>query len=802
MGLIEILFIFSGIYWISYLISLFVTSSFDYKNLKLPLRITLGFIYFSFANAIFFKVFSIQISVLLSILLLLGISFIKNKNFLADSYLLLKNTRKSSAIYFSLYLVLLNIFILPMHISKHYTAFTEKGGDITIYSDISKFLVEHKEPAFGLQDGIADFTNLVTDPLHAVSDNLIDHRDVELLDPPSAEYASYRVIATKWYTSSQIVLNAEWFFLSKDVALIFYVVLAFIYASLLAVFFAYTLDMGIITVILNTAFLILSPSLISVFYNLYLLHVFSLLCIIVSFSLILKGEIKNVNIHSDILVVFLFLFSSYYQALPIIGIPYFVFIIYNYKEIPFLKFKFDQPISKLQKLVFVLISIVILSWVFMDLMGTSLKKIFATIIPFFYPTRLSVDYAEVYLGKAIPILSEKWFSFFSGLMSQDHFPPFFPKIEFLDTVSNVNFYSFSCFIILSIVNFVRSILKRTISKKLVVFNLSILFTIILYTMIAKGYLYMQSKAAQYNLIPVYFALLLLNQQLIKSSLNTFWDKFFKFAVLILFSIQIVVFSIPRYLFLISVSNSSNLSCVMEESFYEQTKNISTDSLTLIELEKPGCIYFITQPFFGKKMIPTKHLSLSKVNVFLENGVYDYTNLVRDLNASDFVEVDNSNQKIVYLYPEKIIKKDIKYLGLKTEVVWGKKIMGEMKSPELVLTADLFEKNYGTTAIEGKTKRVHYSRNGAGLLFFPESKKDQVVIIEYKNAREETQRTIKSEDLKFRAKSKFIESIILTDNPKFVQVKFLLKENKSPFLLHLPKLDQEYLISVETLDETL
>ncbi|MBK7056545.1 MAG: hypothetical protein IPH52_16160 [Leptospiraceae bacterium] len=387
-------------------------------------------------------------------------------------------------------------------------------------------------------------------------------------------------------------------------------------------------------------------------------------------------------------------------------------------------------------------------------------------------------------------------------MSQDHFPPFFPKIEFLDTVSKINFYSFSSFIVLSIVNFVRSILKKTISRKLVVFNLSIVFTIILYTLIAKGYLYLQSKAAQYTLVPIYFALLLLNQQLIKSSLNTFGDKFFKYTILLLFFIQIVVFSIPRYYFLLSVSNSSNLSCVMEKSFYEQTENISKDSLTLIELEKPGCIYFITQPFFGKKMVPTKHLSMNAINAFLENGVYNYSNTIRNLNASDFVEVDSSKQSIVYLYPETISKKEIKYLGFKTEVVWGKKNMNEIKSPELVLTADLFEKDYGTTTIDGKRKRIHYSRNGAGLLFFPESKKDQVVTVEYNNAREDTKTTIKSENLKFRAKSKYVESINFVDNPKYVQLKILLKENKSPFFLHLPKLDQEYLISVETLDQSL
>ena len=137
MGLLEIVFIFTGIYWISYFISLFITSSEDYKGIKIPLRITLGFIYFSFANAIFFKVFSIQLSVCLGILLLVGISYIKNKNFIKDSFQYFKESYRHTIFYFLFYLFLLNVFILPMHIAGHYTAFTEKGGDITIYSDVS-----------------------------------------------------------------------------------------------------------------------------------------------------------------------------------------------------------------------------------------------------------------------------------------------------------------------------------------------------------------------------------------------------------------------------------------------------------------------------------------------------------------------------------------------------------------------------------------------------------------------------------------------------------------------------------------
>ncbi len=287
MGLLEIVFIFTGIYWVSYFVSLFITSNKDYTHFKIPLRITLGFFYFSFANSIFFKVFSIQVSVLLSVLLLLGISFIKNKNFLKDSFQYLKESYGLSLIYFLFYLFVLNVFLLPMHISKHYTAFTEKGGDITIYSDISKYLVEHKEPAFGFQDGYDDLKGLFSVNF-THGDNLTDYRDVKLLDPPHAEYAAYRTIATKWYTASQIVHTSQWFFLSNNHTFLFYTVLAFIYASIVALFFAFTIDFGKTVAFITSLLILLSPSLISIFYNLYLLHVFSVLCMILAFSLILN----------------------------------------------------------------------------------------------------------------------------------------------------------------------------------------------------------------------------------------------------------------------------------------------------------------------------------------------------------------------------------------------------------------------------------------------------------------------------------------------------------------------------------
>ena len=808
MGLLEIVFIFTGIYWISYFISLFITSSEDYKGIKIPLRITLGFIYFSFANAIFFKVFSIQLSVCLGILLLVGISYIKNKNFIKDSFQYFKESYRHTIFYFLFYLFLLNVFILPMHIAGHYTAFTEKGGDITIYSDVSKLLIDKKEPAFGLEDGIEDLISFITKPSDMKNSmtlfNFNGYRDVKILDPPYAEYGAYRIAANRWYASSQLVLNSQWFFLSENSTFLFYMVLAFIYSSTIALVFCFAFEKGMVVGILTVCLLFFSPSFISIFYNLYLMHVFSVMCIILSFSLIQKVNFKSINIHSDLFLVLLFLFSSYYMSVFIIILPYFIFILSNAKDIHFYDFSFKRGFNNAQKIILTTILLILLSWIFIDLLGTSLRKVISFIFQQLNETAEEKRFSKVFYGDAIPILSQKWFSFFSGLRSQDHYPPFIPSIPLIEKVSQINLISFFLLIILSFINFIRSIIRGRTSYQTIIYTSSIVFTIILYAFISQNYLYMQSKSAQYNLIPLYFAIFLLNKDSIGIEYKFLGDKIIQFILLILIVLQIILFSIPRYYFLRNVAYSMNLSCVMEESFYEQTKNIDKDSFTLIELEKPGCIYFITQPFFGKKMVSTKHLALQKLNAVFKDGSYYYEQMgdKGGLNASDFVDVDELADRIIYLYPEKIIKTEVKDLGVKTEVEWGKKKMGEIKSPELILTADLFEKNFRTVVTDGKTKRIHYSRNGAGLLFFPESQKEQVVTLEYKNAREETKTTIKSENLKFKAKSKYVESINFLENPKYLQVKIQLKESKSPFLLHLPALDQEYLISVETLDQSL
>ncbi|MBK7056542.1 MAG: hypothetical protein IPH52_16145 [Leptospiraceae bacterium] len=88
--------------------------------------------------------------------------------------------------------------------------------------------------------------------------------------------------------------------------------------------------------------------------------------------------------------------------------------------------------------------IILLSWIFIDLLGTSLRKVISFIFEQLNPTDEEKRVSGIFFGESIPIFSQKWFSFFSGLRSQDHYPPFIPSIPLIEKVSQINLISFSC----------------------------------------------------------------------------------------------------------------------------------------------------------------------------------------------------------------------------------------------------------------------------------------------------------------------------------------------------------------------
>ena len=57
-----------------------------------------------------------------------------------------KHVVKSYLPLFGWYLLVANVFLIPLHIGKNYGPFTEGGGDVSVYADLSKYLTDHSLP--------------------------------------------------------------------------------------------------------------------------------------------------------------------------------------------------------------------------------------------------------------------------------------------------------------------------------------------------------------------------------------------------------------------------------------------------------------------------------------------------------------------------------------------------------------------------------------------------------------------------------------------------------------------------------
>ena len=65
----------------------------------------------------------------------------------------------------------MNLFVLPLHISQKYGPFTEGGGDVTVYAETAKYLVDHDLPGYGISDIVYDLKRYIDNPTAVLVDN-------------------------------------------------------------------------------------------------------------------------------------------------------------------------------------------------------------------------------------------------------------------------------------------------------------------------------------------------------------------------------------------------------------------------------------------------------------------------------------------------------------------------------------------------------------------------------------------------------------------------------------------------------
>ena len=123
---------------------------------KLPTAARIGFSYF--LSLLYFNgawvCMSIRQAWVLGIILLIIYSYGKFGNiFKTFDRTQFKQLLNKHVKFLGLFLILANIFFLPLHWNQQYGPFTEGGGDITAYSDVAKRLDDFNLSAAGFEEG-------------------------------------------------------------------------------------------------------------------------------------------------------------------------------------------------------------------------------------------------------------------------------------------------------------------------------------------------------------------------------------------------------------------------------------------------------------------------------------------------------------------------------------------------------------------------------------------------------------------------------------------------------------------------
>jgi len=577
--------------------------------IKLPaaFRLIAGYFLIQVFFSASFKFFSIQTSWILGIALLL-VQLIRNKGLPKKSFSDFKSL--GVGIFLSV-----NLFFLPLHLAKTYGPFTEGGGDITIYADVAKFIVDHHLPVWGIDDTIEKWNSLKTLPIAQVGDSLksLATFDSKLGNPPQGNYASYRVAKVRRYTSAMFARVAQWSFMAaRENYFIFFSLLGFEYSLLLACAFAVLSRYGKKTAYMGVGIVAASHGLISLAYNHYLQQGMSLLVSMFLVGMITLKPAPFKGAWFGIPLAVILVFTGYPQYLSVIG-P--LLLLINLRDIKRnFKYSLFSPLTLFTCLFFLFWMISLIPEE-----ASSTASVFDSSVGLLFhalgigaKTLNSKEaLTRLYFGNMVPLFSWNWLSFLFGQFSQQHLPPFvstLPKSilisQILCAFSGGLILIFSIYTIYSIKN------DKASRPDLYLFFVSV-FIFTTNQLVAQSSLYLQAKASQNLLVILLFCLMLIPHGIMTSKKPQFRYLPLHTLALIIFGLSLIF---PRLYFLNRISKQLDRSSILGPNYFEAAHSIvGQDPLAfvLFEPRSSSDVYLGTQALFTVRSVPTRHLILDQ-----------------------------------------------------------------------------------------------------------------------------------------------------------------------------------------------
>lgn len=713
MFLLQALFIVSSIFWISAVITETVMTSNAERSLIPSLRVGFGFL---FSIAYFcgvWLVMSIQqgwglLAVMLAIMLVMRWRSADNKNIAR----IVKQFANTYIKTFILFLVGSLVFFAPLIISGNYGPFTEGGGDITIYADSAKYLVEENRTALGgTSESVAAIVSNFKDAFTSkdVSQGSIETVDKNRMDPPAAEYQIYRL--TRYITHYRLLYipNAAYQFISHPTNYpVYFGIQAFLYVCILAAIWSLFYPFGIALARISVFTVACSYALISVFYNMYALQAMSIMI-----SALFIAAIPTIRLFSwaglrTYVPGLIYIWIFYVHFLAIVG-----FVLAGFT----LFFKYPNTSDKIHSSILEkIIQLIIFSFGLLAIwyaMSATINLAVMMVHQFMqagYFQSSAGAARKAFLGDSVPVFSLHWLTLAFGFLTQQNFYPFAEESAIINGIIKYIGIMAALFVLIA----GSGIMLRVKSKKMyLLIYLLALLTVIVQLCIAQSTSYTQAKGVQNIIVYLYIVMLLPFVILVSSEART---KLKRITTIFCYALACFIFTLfaARMTYTAKLAFGHDRSIIVESSYLSEVQKVlqqDNHAYVLVESRKSADLYLTAQPLYGNRMIPTKDLIL-----LAYVGPYQNAKFKQVLGSDLITTSDLSHLWVMHAECKHKSKKwNIKHC------MWEATKVDEQQIPAIFIFGAQYEKNYGNRSLTNNEKNLamfSFIGNGSAMLLLP------------------------------------------------------------------------------------
>jgi hypothetical protein len=480
------------------------------------------------------------------------------------------------------YLVFLGIaavYFLPLLLAWTFGPFTEGGGDISIYADTSKYLVDHGLTERGL--AAPDSTS-------------------PSMNPPLADYAVYRILAAGTMSAYLYTPYAMFSFLGGETNYaVFHGVQCLAYAFVIAACWDFFGRHGRTVALAGTGCVVASLGLMSVFYNTYSAQAISLAC-----CALMLAAIPRVSLFSwaglrtyGCTLVFVWVTYVHYLGVLVPLVPAALR--------PLSRERASRPRGP------AIVAGVILAVLLASLAIAGAMKSWE-IAKVLLAAALSPAAGSVvnpYMGESLP-MGAKWLAFAFGFISQQHIWPLAYELGIVDLAMQAAIMAGMACLAIGAVATARAARVGALDDRwrdVATYALSIV-AIGAHLYLARTTLYNQAKGAQNVLLLVYAVMVL--PLAFAARLHIAWRRMLV-AILVAFAVLLLV---PRASFMVRFAGGFDRTSILEPSFFTEADRVRAadpDALVLVEPRVSSDLYAASQSFFGGRMLPTRNIVLKK-----------------------------------------------------------------------------------------------------------------------------------------------------------------------------------------------